>query len=189
MPETSPASHLDLLYGAWVLVANAGGGDWATLDPVWRRAAEQWRDQFDTALQDVPLTDKGRGLAAAVNTYAEAVTQAGENPDPVPGLGEWLAISFYGHTTLTGYVTEITLHGGAPGYRVELPDKVWGGNENAYEEWAASALFSKRPLDAGSVRRAWEARQHALQDRPPRGLPDAAHDAWQDDCGDQEPPF
>jgi hypothetical protein len=189
VPETPSTSRLDLLYGAWVLVANAGGGDWDTLDPVWRRAAEQWRDQFDTALQDVPLTDKGRGLAAAVNTYAEAKESSEEWPVLVSGPGEWLEISFYGHTTLTGYVTEITLHGGAPGYRVELPDKVWGGNENAYEDWAATALFSKRPLDAGSVRRAWEARQRALQDRPPRGLPDAGRDAWQDDCGDQEAPF
>jgi transcriptional regulator with XRE-family HTH domain len=72
------------------------------------------------------------------------------------GDGQWLQISFMGHVELTGYVTEITL-GGQPAFHVDLPERLWGGNPMAWEEYAASALYSRRPVSEESVRKAWEA--------------------------------
>lgn len=75
---------------------------------------------------------------------------------PDLGEGQWLSIAFMGHVELTGYVTEITL-GGQPAFHVDLPEKLWGGNPMAWEEYAGSALYSRRPVSEESVRKAWEA--------------------------------
>jgi hypothetical protein len=41
----------DLLYEAWVLIANAYGGDWSQ-NPEWRAAAERWRGRWHATLSD-----------------------------------------------------------------------------------------------------------------------------------------
>jgi hypothetical protein len=78
----------------------------------------------------------------------------------LPGGGEWLFIAFMGRIEYTGYVTEITRHG-QPAYRIELPEKVWGGNPLAYVTHSASAWFSDHPVTEESVRKAWESRARA----------------------------
>jgi hypothetical protein len=40
----------DLLYEAWVLIANAYGGRWDE-DPEWKAAAVRWRDRWHATLE------------------------------------------------------------------------------------------------------------------------------------------
>jgi hypothetical protein len=104
--------------------------------------------------------------------------------------GGWFVIAFMGHTELTGYVTEVTLHGGVAAYHVDLPGKLWDGNPLDWQEYPASVLFSKRPVTEESVRAAWQAereraerwnRQQAEWERQ-RSRP--ALEAGQDDAED-----
>lgn len=83
---------------------------------------------------------------------------------PDDGEGRWLRIAFMGHLEYTGYVTEITKHGQAA-YRIDLPEKVWGGNPLAYVTHAATSWFSDRPVTEESVRSAWEAQQERARRR------------------------
>ena len=85
------------------------------------------------------------------------------------GEGRWLRIAFMDHLEYAGYVTEVTKNG-QPAYRIDLPEKVWGGNPLAYVTLAASAWFSDRPVTEESVRAAWEAQQDRARAR-------AAHEA------------
>lgn len=78
---------------------------------------------------------------------AEAVSEQAE--------GQWLRIAFLGHVELTGYVTEVTI-GGQAAFHVDLPEKIWGANPLAWQEYAGSALYSRRPVTEQSVREAWE---------------------------------
>ena len=39
-----------LLEMAWTIIANGNGGNWETADPVWRMAAERWRDGYHDIL-------------------------------------------------------------------------------------------------------------------------------------------
>jgi hypothetical protein len=71
-----------------------------------------------------------------------------------PG-GEWLCIAFMGHNEYTGYVTEIVKNG-QPAYRVEMAEKLWGGDPLACVEYAATAWFSARPVTEAWVRKAYE---------------------------------
>ncbi len=77
--------------------------------------------------------------------------------EPASDSGAFFVIAFMGHTELTGYVTEVTLHGGVAAYHVDLPGKLWGGNPLEWQEYPASVLFSRRPVTEESVRKAWEA--------------------------------
>jgi DNA-binding XRE family transcriptional regulator len=72
-----------------------------------------------------------------------------------PG-GYFAEISFFGRIEHTGYVTEVTLHGGQAAYHIDLPEKLWGGNPLAWREYAASAFFEKNPVSEESVRAAWK---------------------------------
>ena len=92
-----------------------------------------------------------------VRTEAAGLEQSGDG-------GQWMHIAFLGHVELTGYVTEITL-GGQAAFRVDLPDKLWGGNPMAWEEYAASALYSRRPVTEESVRKSWERAQEWKRER------------------------
>jgi hypothetical protein len=103
--------------------------------------------------------------------------------------GQWLRIAFLGHVELTGYVTEITLAGQAA-FHVDLPEKIWGGNPHAWQEYAGTALYSRRPVTEESVRAAWEAaraRRVAMEEQQRRYELEAAGD----DAGDpdDEDPF
>jgi hypothetical protein len=88
--------------------------------------------------------------------------------DSLPeGGGQWLFIAFMGRIEYYGYVTEITRHG-QPAYRIELPEKIWGGNPLAYVTHSASAWFSDRPVTEESVRKAWESKLKAAEERAKR---------------------
>ena len=87
-----------------------------------------------------------------------------ENEPAGPVMGAWLCIAFMGHNEYTGYVTEIVKNG-QPAYRVDLPEKLWGGNPLSYVEYAATAWFSDHPVTEESVRRQWEARVRAAAER------------------------
>jgi hypothetical protein len=82
-------------------------------------------------------------------------------------LGYWACIAFAGHNEYTGYVTEIVKNG-QPAYRVDLPEKLWGGNPLSCVEYAASAWFSERPVTEAGVRRQWEAAVRAAEERKRR---------------------
>lgn len=89
--------------------------------------------------------------------------------EPPPGEyaradGQFLEIAFMGHVELIGYVTEITL-GGEPGYHIDLPEKLWGGNPLAWEEYSAKALYSRRPVTEVSVRAVWDAQVRRAAER------------------------
>ena len=45
----------DLLYEAWAVIANAGGGNWQDNEsPEWVEAAERWRDRWHGTLESKP---------------------------------------------------------------------------------------------------------------------------------------
>jgi hypothetical protein len=89
--------------------------------------------------------------------------EPGLDTEPADGNGGWFVIAFMGHTELTGYVTEVTLHGGVAAYHVDLPGKLWGGNALDWQEYPASVLFSRRPVTEESVRKAWEAERERVR--------------------------
>jgi len=41
----------ELLYRAWVVIANAWGGDWSSASADWRQAAERWRDDWHNFIE------------------------------------------------------------------------------------------------------------------------------------------
>jgi hypothetical protein len=82
-----------------------------------------------------------------------AALQDGAKPEQP--AGEWLCIAFLGHNEYTGYVTEIVKNG-QPAYRVEMAEKLWGGDPLACVEYAATAWFSARPVTEAWVRKAYE---------------------------------
>ena len=102
-----------------------------------------------------------------------------------------------GRIEYTGYVTEVTKNG-QPAYRIDLPEKVWGGNPLAYVTHAASSWFSDHPVTEESVRAAWEAQQERARERarmeaewasqPGQRALDAARTAA-DDYWDEKEPF
>jgi hypothetical protein len=102
-----------------------------------------------------PPTDEISGVMERTLAALDGAAPA-EPGSAAPGEGQWMRIAFMGHIEYTGYVTEITKNG-QPAYRVDLPEKIWGGNPLAYVEHAASAWFSDRPVTEESVRKAWEA--------------------------------
>ena len=96
--------------------------------------------------------------ADAPQTLAEASEAMLPPPSALlaPG-GRFEDIAFFGHLDHTGYVTEAIDHGGNAVYRIDLPEKIWGGNPLAEIEYAASAKFSRKPVTEESVRAQWEA--------------------------------
>ena len=94
----------------------------------------------------------------------EAIT---EDELPAEPDGQWLCIAFVGHNEYTGYVTEIVKNG-QPAYRVDLPEKLWGGNPLSYVEYAATAWFSDWPVTEEFVRRAWERHVREVAERKRR---------------------
>lgn len=50
-----------------------------------------------------------------------------EDEQPAVADGYWACIAFMGHNEYTGYVTEI-VRNGQPAYRVEMAEKLWGGD-------------------------------------------------------------
>ena len=50
--EEDVALPSSLLYTAWTIIANAGGGDWMNETPEWIAAATRWRDEFHASLKE-----------------------------------------------------------------------------------------------------------------------------------------
>jgi len=96
-----------------------------------------------------------------------ADVQAPSADRAVAGDGQFMTMTFTGFAEVTGYVTDITL-GGEPAFHIDLPDKLWGGNPLAWEEWSAKALRSRHPVAEESVRRAWESESRAAEERARR---------------------
>jgi hypothetical protein len=118
---------------------------------------------------------------AAGSAVADAVLR---EQAPADG-GQWLRISFLGHVELTGYVTEVTL-GGQAAFHVDPPEKLWGGNPMAWREYAATALYSREPIDGESVRKDWEARQARQARLRAYEQQRALEAAAQDSVGDED---
>lgn len=127
---------------------------------------------------------------------------AAETPDPAFGDGEFKRISFMGRITHTGLVTEIIKHG-QPAYHIDLPERLWGGNPDAWVEHSAAAWFSEEPISEQAVRVTWETglRRRAMQAERERlwreqqqthaleagdGDPDEVWDGEDDDDDDDE---
>lgn len=53
----------DLLEMAWVLIANAYGGDWDKAHTCWRATAQKWRDEYHATLPEA--SDEPESPAAA----------------------------------------------------------------------------------------------------------------------------
>jgi hypothetical protein len=51
-----PSEDYDLEAMAWVIIANAHGGDWDSASEEWRNAARKWRDEYHASfLSDVEV--------------------------------------------------------------------------------------------------------------------------------------
>ena len=101
-------------------------------------------------------------LLAGEDEPPQTLAEASEAMLPPPSAllapgGRFEDIAFFGHLDHTGYVTEAIDHGGNAVYRIDLPEKIWGGNPLAEIEYAASAKFSRKPVTEESVRAQWEA--------------------------------
>jgi hypothetical protein len=121
------------------------------------------RESLESLIRDTCLdTRTVEALISAADAYAAsevtAALEIGQRIEKAHGEGQWKVITFFGHTEYTGWVTEITQHGQAA-YRVDLPEKIWGGNPLACHTHAASSWFSDHPVTEESVRAAWVARQ------------------------------
>lgn len=130
---------------------------------------------------------------------AEAEDAAGAMPGPALGDGQFMIIAFMGHIEREGYVTEITL-GGEPGYHIDLPDKLWGGNPYAWEEYSAKVLFSRCPVPEESIRVRWETERKRAEERArreaewrriqeQRALTASPGDGQDDEDGDEDPDY
>ena len=127
---------------------------------VTQTAVSYWEaGKRDPGVPDLLRIAEGCGVLASSLLPPEHREQPGAD-----GEGQFMTIAFMGHVELTGYVTEIVL-GGEPGYHVDLPERLWGGNPLAWEEYSGKALFSRRPVTEEAVRRAWEAKLLAAERR------------------------
>lgn len=111
----------------------------------------------------IGVTLLAKKIVAAVAEHLDGAEANGPGCDLPPG-GQFMRISFLGHDEVTGYVTDVTV-GGEPGFHIDKPGKLWGGNPNAWEEWAGKALRMREPLTEQSVRAEWEARRAAEERR------------------------
>lgn len=105
--------------------------------------------------------------AHGIGNETQAAAPHGADPGPALGDGQFMTIAFMGHIEREGYVTEVTL-GGEPGYRIDLPDKLWGGNPYAWEEYSAKVLFSRCPVPEESIRVRWETERKRAAERARR---------------------
>jgi len=136
------------------------------------RVWEAW--QYKTMAEDDFIPAAEADVRADLIAWRDAAVAAApgkpgdeaeaEPASAVTGGGQFMFIAFMGRVELTGYVTEITL-GGEPGFHIDLPGKLWGGNPLAWEEYSAKVLFSRRPLTEEYVRKAWEASLRAAEKR------------------------
>lgn len=121
-------------------------------------------------------------------------TQEAEDAEasPLPEGGEFAIVELLGHRQRAGYVTEVTRFGAAL-MHIDLPAKLWGGDQAAWEEYTSAALYGLHPTTEKAVRVAWEAEQErrrrqqeweaAEKERWSRAALPAGDDEGQDDEG------
>jgi hypothetical protein len=145
-------------------LAKIGYDEYAASERRFMRSPEAWKN-----LKSTVQSSWAAGTDAIASRAIAATRLYDEREDDTPppatdGDGQWLHIAFMGHVELTGLVTEITL-GGQPAFHIDLPGKLWGGNPMAWEEYAGSALYSRRPVTEESIRKAWEAQRERVRYR------------------------
>jgi hypothetical protein len=118
-------------------------------------------DEHDHYVLDMDAEAGNRLILAAIRSFGRPPTPA---PAALPDGGRWLQIAFKGFTELTGYVTEVIV-AGQPVFHVDLPERIWGGDEMAWREYAASSLHGRWPVTEASVKAAWEARVRSHAER------------------------
>jgi hypothetical protein len=118
-----------------------------------REAAEQ------RAITEHVEQDRERVVTETTTTEAEAP----EAPQ-LPEGGRWLELELLGHRVRAGYVTEVTVAGAAL-LHIDLPAKLFGGDPDAWEEYAPSALYCLSPESEESVRKAWETKRREAEER------------------------
>lgn len=69
--DTHRRALLELAETAWILIANAGQGDWSREASDWRTSAEKWRDRYHAAICD----DPGAALVAEVDPLRARVRE------------------------------------------------------------------------------------------------------------------
>jgi len=126
-------------------------------------------------------------------------SEAGQQPE-APAGGEWATVELLGHRQRAGYVTEVTRFGAAM-LHIDLPAKLWGGDPDAWEEYAPAALYGLHPVNGEAVRLRWEQDRRWRQERLARVLtagddddPDGDETCGCGDpdcigCGDERNPF
>ncbi len=55
--RTTEMQMSDLLYYAWGIIANAGGGDWTTQTDDWQKAAASFREQWHELIAQLRTLD------------------------------------------------------------------------------------------------------------------------------------
>lgn len=110
----------------------------------------------------------------------------------IPPGGRWLDIAFAGHNQHCGYVTEIEINGRTV-FRIDLPDRLWGGDDSAWVEYGADFLFSRAPVTAGEVYVSWAAerarRERWRQQEAERECRLTAMAITAGDPGDEDDPY
>lgn len=110
----------------------------------------------------------GRVLEGFDEAHGIAGDISGDMPGRTPPEGgRWLELELLGHRQRTGYVTEVTVAGAAM-LHIDLPARLFGGDVDAWEEYAPSALYGLNPVREESVRRAWESQRRAAEERARR---------------------
>jgi hypothetical protein len=120
------------------------------------------RDWVEVPADITELISRVHGQLGAGRQPAEAEPAA-----DVPEGGRWLELELMGHRVRTGYVTEVTVAGAAM-LHVDLPAKIFGGEPDAWEEYAPSSLYGLSPVRPESVRSAWESKVKAAEERARR---------------------
>jgi hypothetical protein len=65
----------DLLEAAWILIANAGEGDWTRESDDWQQAAAKWRDRWHAWLDE-----HIHGAQSDEDRIRDAMTEAHDHP-------------------------------------------------------------------------------------------------------------
>ncbi|MHC4297934.1 MAG: hypothetical protein ACYS7Y_11575 [Planctomycetota bacterium] len=71
---------------AWVLIANAYGGNWNTASPEWKEAAEQWRHKYHDSLPD-PVGPK---MPEALAEHQPKYNEGAWRDYSLAELGQWV---------------------------------------------------------------------------------------------------
>lgn len=67
MSETKADERDELLEFAWVVIANAGGGDWDRASDEWREAAVRFRERWHVLIGVAPMLAYCPGCRASVD--------------------------------------------------------------------------------------------------------------------------